>query len=586
MIVPAILTLAVFLFPGIITFFLKKYTPELCASEKLPLAAAVSLVYWITGFWWLSVIPVPLTMFSAATIGITLGTITYLYLRGYSPAVDKKPSLVQSSTILLFTAVLLTPQLMLMMQQTTPGGQDMSMHTYIAAIIAAANGFPGTLMPLLPITDFGLYPFGFSTVTAVMSGFNNLPVYTNALILSGIAHFLFDYSLYVILRARFSVFISMFAAAIVSWVSVNPHSFIAWGANPSVLSLAFLNFAVAFFLHHKEKHAWLTLLFLYASLLTNYMFVVAAAYILVPFIMFTALRNRGNFRLQLPHVIRTGPAVLAGLPFLIKIFTSGWELSEKTRQYIQTLHWEETSTWTGSFSPMGFMEISRIIGSITDAKLFILFAAAGLLLFRKHRTTILFFGYLTGTVYFLIINARHWWLPLSSLLYPYRISLLLLIPMAWSIGLLLMETQRRSRLLHLVSLLFILFLFAPYFRFTQYLAAAKTNEGATEKSIRAFAWLAARTDTRDIIWNRYDDAGLWIPAVIFRPITLYHTNPVEMDRLRAIKQRYPSYAFRDEVPTPGITIAEDVATQFPEAVNWKFNVAYDDGTSVIYKITR
>lgn len=586
MIAPLILTPVIFFTPGIIIFFLKKFTPRLSAPEKIPLAAGVSLTYWIIGFWWFSIIPIQLTVFIAATLGLTLGTIIYLYYQGLRTQQRKTPSLLQNSVDILFIALLLIPQLLMMTQQTTPSGRDMSMHTYIAAIIAYANGFPSALAPLVPINDFGLYPFGFSTITAIMTMLNTMPVYTNALILSGMTHFLFDYSLYLILRSRFPVIISIIVSVIVAWSSANPHLFIAWGANPSVLSLTLLFFAVALYLHNNGKHAWLTTLLLYASLLTNYMFVVAAAYIIIPLVFFASLRNPTIRNKLASYSGIFFLFILTALPFLYKIIRSNWQLPDTTMQYIQTLHREETAAWMGTFSGKGLMEISGILGVIMDTPLLVLSLAAGLYLFHTHRVLMLVFLYVTGAICFFVINARHWWLPLSSVLYPYRISLFLLIPAAWCIALLLSEARKRSLTVFMLCILVILSVFLPRLRGSLYLSEAKNNEGVSQTSMRALTWLAAHTDIHDVIWNRYDDAGLWIPGVIFRPITVYHTNPIDMDMLSSARKRYPTYAFRRETPSPGIAIQTDVATRFPEAVNWKFDVVYEDGISRIYAITR
>lgn len=585
MITPLFLTLIILLLPGILIFCLKKFAPELSFIEKIPLAVGVSLTYWIIGFWWLSVIPAPLTLFIAATLGLSLGAAVYLFYRQRHSPHRKRPALLKNATDVLFIAVLLMPQLILISGQITPSGRDMSMHTYIAAIIAYVNGFPHTLTPLLPVNDFGLYPFGFSTVTAIMAVFNTMPVYINALILSGLTHFLFDYSLYAILRSRFPVFVSLIVTIVVAWSSANPHLFIAWGANPSMLSLALLFFAAALYLQDNGKYTWLTALFIYASLLTNYMFVVSAAYIVVPLLITAALVNP-KIRNRITAYTGSCVAAVAALPFLYKLLRSNWQLPDTTIHYIQTLHREETAAWTGTFSWKGLTEISGIISDLTDTQLLLLFTAAGILLFRSHRKLIFFFLYITGIVYFFTINARHWWLPLSSILYPYRTSLILLIPISWSVALLLYETRKYSRALYLTSIALMLLVFIPRLHVTQFLAEAKNNEGVSITSMKALSWLAAHTNVHDVIWNRYDDAGLWIPAVIFRPITLYHTNPVDMARLRAARHRYPSYAFRNEAPTPGVTIQEDVAVSIPEAISWKFDVVYDDGVSVIYKITR
>ena len=583
MMAPVLFTFLALFFPGVLLFFRGNILPAYSTGEKLILTIPVSLAYWIIGFWWLSIIPVPFTLWVYLSVGAAAFIAGILWIR---PA--GKPTTISSHVpFIIFMSGILIPQLLLMSGQSVPSGADMSMHTYIASAIIEADKFPRSLTPVIPVGDFGLYPFGFSAVVAVLSAANRLPTYVNALLLTAVVHLLFDFSLYLVLRARFTPLISAIAAVVAGWVSNNPHLFIAWGANPSVLALTFLCLGVALYLaNRKPVMPWLTVLFLCASFLTNYMFVVALAYIVLP-VFFMSLLRSGKKVIVIKKIVKPMMVlVLISLPFITKAMTAGWHLSEATRKFVKGFHYEETAAWTGSISWKGFTEIAGIIMTVTDKYLLIFFGLLLIFLFRYHKKIAYVSLYVTGILSLLIVNARYWWLPGSAVLYPYRTTLILLIPIAWSMALLFTHLQKKGHVVFIAGLILILGFFLPRFQFSRYREESRNNIQVIRSDLSAMAWLKTHSTKTDVIWNRYEDAGLWIPAIISRPITLYHTNPVDMSTLKNAATPLPTYAFIGAKAPQELPIAEEVAVTFPEALHWEFDIVYHNGNTAIYKITR
>lgn len=586
MMVTVLFTFLVFFLPGALFLFREYIFPDYPDTEKLFLIVPISLAYWIIGFWWLSIVPMPLTIWVYLSLGVAAVSIILSRKR---IKISHAKHILHTAHIpfFLFLCVVIIPQLHLITRLVVPSGPDMSMHTYIASVIIAANRFPQSLMPIVPVDHFGIYPFGFSTIIAVLSTANGIAPYINALLLSSLAHVLFDYALYLILRSKFSPLISAIVAIIVGWTSNNPHLFIVWGANPTTLSLAFLALAIALTLTpHKSANNWLALMCISASFLTNYMFVVAATYISVPILLLMFLHSR-NKRDNVIGFSKTIAAFsLITLPFIWKITTSDWRLTEVTRQFVRTFHYEETAAWAGSVSWKAALEIIGILVDATDKYLIFFFGLMYVFLFLRHRKTALFFLYITGVICLFIVNARYWWLPLSSVLYPYRTSLLILIPIAWSMALLLAHIQKRYPIVFAASLILMFGIFLPRLEFPTYLRETETTATVTRSDLSAMWWLQKNSQTDDIIWNRYQDGGLWIPAIISRPITLYHTNPVDWSELHTTGKRLPDYAFIGAAMRQELPIAEEVAVMFPEALHWRFDIVYHKGDTAIYKITR
>lgn len=585
-----ILTVSVLLFPGILLSLRKHFFPFLHTVEKVPLYIAASLAYWVIGFWWLKYIPVPFTIWIIITVGVSASA--YVVARITRVRHSESPTLPASPWTYIFFILICIPEIILATHMIAPSGQDMSMHAYITRVILQKDGFPITLLPLVPVNQFGLYPFGFSIITAVLSAVNMLPIYTNSLIVTAIVHILFDISLYTLLRSKFSPGISAFTAFIVAWTSHNPHLFVEWGANPSVLSFAFLIFSVAICINLKKPESvYIAVAFATASMLTNYMYVVTLGYILLSasIVSFPYIRRACINTHTRPYILAAAAACTMLLPFAhTYISRQGFTLSEPIRQYIQGLHRDETNLWNGTLTATGLWGISEVIAETIDHKLLAFYALCVFLLFRK-KTRMFVYVHITATltVMILIANARFWWLPFSSMLYPQRIALTLLIPISWGIAqtISLYKANRYGIISTAVGGVLILLMILQL-RQPQFTKTALDHQLVTANDIIVLTWLKQHSLESDIIWNRYEDAGVWIPAIISRPITLYHTNPVDMAVLTRPADRTPDFAFIGEAMSQTGTIRDLVMETHPQASAWNFTLVYMHGNASVYRIDR
>lgn len=579
-------TLGVFFLPGILILLRKEIFSPLSVIEKLPLCIAVSLSYWIIAFWWLSLVPLSLGTLIVVTLMAT--GIVYVALGKHASYSKGFAAYFGSGIVPLFFLFIAVPQVLFFAGQYVPSGQDMSMHTYIATVILQKNAFPMTLMPIVPVDTFGLYPFGFSTVIAVMSRVNTLPPYANALLLTALVHFLFDYSLYLMLRSKFTPTMSVMVAGIVGWTSANPHFFVTWGANPSVLSLSFLFLAVALLLSGASR-AWprfLAMVLVCASFLTNYMFVIAVLYIGLPVIMVLFLKHLRQPSIRMPITISFLTVTVMLLPFVVKFFSMSWSLSETTAAFIRGLHADETARWNGMFSLAGLRQITAMIGDITDRQLLFLSGIAFIFLWKRLPKLSLFIIYTVAWLYFFVANARHWWVPFSSLLYPYRLVLFMLIPISYLLALFFTRLKEKNTWAYILACILFMAISTPRMRVFQYERVAREKNMVTANDLAAMNYLRRISTETDVIWNSYDDAGLWIPAIIQRRITTYHTNPVDMEQLRNTRKELPRYVFVGETNSDETPFSESVALEFPEASTWEYDLVYARGKTKVYQIRR
>ena len=69
MMAPVLFTFLALFFPGVLLFFRGNILPAYSTGEKLILTIPVSLAYWIIGFWWLSIFPLPFTLWVYLSVG-------------------------------------------------------------------------------------------------------------------------------------------------------------------------------------------------------------------------------------------------------------------------------------------------------------------------------------------------------------------------------------------------------------------------------------------------------------------------------------------------------------------------------------
>lgn len=593
------LTILFFVFPGFLLTQKKDFFPRWSFVEKIPLSIALSLAYWIIGFWLLRFLPIPLSWFIRTSLfaSICIWCI-HSYRRRKSGIRGVSlhrmlPMIIPSAYIV----VLALPALFIATHQLAPSGADMSMHAYLAKTIYLWNGFPTSGLPLVPTPHFGNYPIGFSTILADMMLLNGLPVYTNAVWLTAFVYWFFSVCMFILVRSVYSFPISALTALLVSWLSRTPHDVIYWGANPTVLSFNFLILAVTFILHGKNRWSLpLALTMLYTAILTH---VITPTGFLYLFLIFLPI--------CLPHIIRSaknirnprmfiGLAIVIMAPLLLHIIRMDWHVSDATQSFVAGLQREEFPEWSGVFDWTILTGISEYMKHTFDSPIIIAYILALCIIGLSHRRSLLPHMVIILGTCLLILNSKAWLLPFSSLLYPKRIALLLLIPMALGIATALQDTIRvvcrvltthtphNKIIAHGLIFLLIGFITHPYMQATLKTFTASADLSiVTQEDLEGFRWLTAHTTEKDVILNNYFDAGLWIPAITDRQITLYHTNPIDMDSL-GINQGKETYAYIGNaslIPEPDTDLVNASAL---EKNPKRYTLVYTNANVKIYRV--
>lgn len=591
-------TLSFFLFPGLLLLAIRHPTffPKLTLIEKLPISIASSLAYWMISFWFLQYIPIPLHIHIYTTIGISAAAFILFFIKGKISVSGGRQNIVVG----LFFLLLMAPAFFVALREVAPSGADMSMQAYIAKKIFLTNGFPKTLEPIVPVSQFGTYPVGFPILIASLMKTNALPVYTNALWLSVFAYWFFTVSVFVLLRSVFPVFVSIVVAVIISWVSNSPYNFVFWGANPTILSFVFLVFGFAAFLHCKNNvAAGFGLLFLYASWLTHYMLPTAIGYLSILFIpFFWSLITRLASSLKQfrwPSLI----AFTCVLPWIVHTLQNMKKVTPATLSFVANLQRDEviklSGEMTASISPLTTLYDFYTYAFGTPVILLYLLSL-GILLFHRPKIVLLHGVAIIG-VSILVMNALYWWLPFSYLLYPQRVALMLLIPVALAAASALeycihtvyrhfiIHNTRNRLLLNGIAVLLLWFVYAPHIQAT---IRGYTKQNAlyvvTPSDIAAMRWLTENTTPTDVIQNNYSDAGLWIPAIADRKITHYHTNPFDMDVFK--KEERATYAYIGKKTLTNPPGADPVNREALSGDPEHFILVYDHDGVAIYKINR
>ncbi len=544
--------------------------------ERIFLVAGLSAAIWIPAFWYLSVVPIPFAWLLA--LMTAAGGIALIRHK----RIPVRRSVRSWIVPFAYLSAVTVPVVILLWGLPVPPGKDMSMHAYIARAILEHGGFPDSLLPAVPVANFGTYPFGFSVITAVLSRLGGLAVAEASLIAVAVSHILFDVSLYMVLRKRFTPAVSGMVAISITWTSQSPHMFASWGANPTVLAMAFLLFAVSEHTGHPApRHAFRTLTFLSASLLTNPMPIVASVFVLAMLLPVRRRHMRQAVRAYLSTPVLTY-ALLAVLPYAVRLMRFPWHMTPDTERFVRGLQQAELSGWNGSVA--GFLSaFAGLTAGSFDSAMLAVYAAA--LIYAATRDGNRLLPHLVAwiVIALLVFNSRIWMLPFSSVLYPVRIIPVLVIPIAVGIADAVSDLTARSRIAGAILLLFLAVLLVQRNIAVRFVRYSRTQSAVTHSDMAAMEWLAAHTDKRDIIANDYDDAGLWIPALAWRPVTVYQTNPADYHTVRTYISPVPSYAY---VGASHVTSLETLTAPFGRVASESAMPVYVKDGVTVYRLDR
>ncbi len=475
-------------------------------AVELPLLAAA---FWVIALWWVRLLPwgwtAPVLVVGAASL--CAGVL--LWRRWPDPGSALVWTAAAAVAVVLAHSALVAP------------GVDAAAHTAVARIIAESQGHPQGFRPLWPIDELRGYPLGQPTLTALLArlaglGWREAGLWGHAL--------------------AYGLVVVAFAAAVWRWrgsalglaigvaavlVARAPLHFWTWGGAPNALGIAFgvAGFAAGLdALRQKDaRSAAACALYAAAGLLTHAVTVVAFAYCGAVLLAAALLRQPGLLRGSVLLLAAGAFAALLCAPYLATVKP----IDPRGAAWIRA--WLHESA-TLRVLPRMLHDVPLIAGA----------AALVAVLARAPGRAVLPAS-LAALLVLLVLQGRAAALPGSALLYPDRIAVLLLYPIA-----LLAHDALDSRPRAAAALTMVLLVHAGILQ-RKLLRDGSAHALATEADLRVIE--GARLPEGCWVMNNYGDAGQWIPALLGRPVTFPHIHVAFF----GLEQRvHPCAAFRGE----------------------------------------
>lgn len=505
--------------------------------ERLALALGGSAAFWVVLFWFLDAAGLPFVPAAWAVVALTAAGG---FLGVWRPGPAAAPAAPPRRGIGLVAAVLLAAcltRLLPVWTQLAPSGADMSMHSYVAALVVEQQGIPASFEPILPFRGVAAYAPGFHTLMALAATIGGAEPLRAGLFVSCAVYALFALAAYAFLRRFAGPPAALAGALLAAFAAPQPQNQFASGTTPSVLALCFAALAGSVLL--RAASAWgrgeapLAGLLLAACPLTHSIPAVVLLYCALPLALLGLARANGTERRRL---LGNGLAVAASAGVLLVPYLLLLELVEVSPGEIEwALVWQEQLFPGGIAALPGFVlgYGGRMVVALCAL------AGVGLLLWRDARA--LTPGALALVLLVLLAGAKLGLLPFAYALYPDRVIHALILPLAAFFA---VASERlgearlaRGRLgpgagwlgVGLAAVLGVAGAVPHYHR------AARAAEGLSEADGRAFEWMRRNLPDDAVVLNNYGDAGLWIPAMTKRRAVVVHTTPFFLDELRALQ---------------------------------------------------
>jgi len=387
---------------------------------------------WLTRY-----IPISLSSLIWATVLALAAVLAFLAAVGRGRPEPPAKRLGKRTCILLgiVSAVIVLARMAPSAFPYVPPGDDMSMHAYYARLIIDSNSIPETHRPLLPIDSFGEYPIGFAVLIACTSLTSWLEVQTTAMLWTSLTYVLLTSGLFLLLRVWFSPAVSLVTAALATFLAASPQIYSEGGGNPTVLSFALILAALGLFFSLRRHHSFLDL-FTQASLwasgfLTHSIPFLGVTYSLIALgLGFCAYAMASKMLDDLrTYAVRCACVLVIALllvaPFMMRLSP---HISDSEIEWCRSWHRHSGHSWHGNVGNC-LWTIPEYI-CFTFKTPFVCIVLPGLLIstfsWRRRLSVILS----SLAVIVLVINSQYWLLPFSCALYPERMAMLLLAPMA------------------------------------------------------------------------------------------------------------------------------------------------------------
>ncbi|MBN2208263.1 MAG: hypothetical protein JW759_03080 [Candidatus Coatesbacteria bacterium] len=549
--VPYLRPIAVFLLPGLLIHILPGAAPKKPISS-LARTIASSIAFWVIGLW------------AASWTGLNLATLFWV-VSPVSAAlwlivVARKaglPALIPASPVQIAAIIVACVLTMLPLFCTlAPPGADMSMHGYVTRIVFESGGVPDTYEPYLPIKEFGAFSIGFHTLAALTTTISEaaFPLRRALLLMDCLVYFLFFIFLMGALSLRFSSWTAAACASLALFLARSPQHFFAWGGTPTVLSIGLIACALPALKNPRNAHRadvalcafWLSAAFLCHPLPTIILGVIYLPY--AGYLVAMSIKERDLLRLLLRYVAVAAIGFVCTSFFLAK-YANG--MSQDETEWIRVWDSVVQERWHGTLfdAPITLTRhLTRYsLGFLTLPLGFAMLIAA-LSGDREDRADL----YFVLAIAAVVVNARYQILPKSVYLFPDRADAMLPLFAAPLIGSFLLKIKSalaavlgepRVRRLALICLI-VVALASCAGAYVHYMRPGLAEAPVTADDLRAFDWIESNTAPGSHIANNYSDAGIWIPMMTRRSVTVPHINIVNWSETKLLLASTPAqYVF-------------------------------------------
>lgn len=551
--------IAFFILPGLTLLLVEKKAPSTWFVALIQVVA-ISLSYWICSFPLLKFIPLSHTNLFYLSSGIFLLVciIQLIVQRFKFTNTNQSPSVIDVLIITLISLFFAS----LSFIQDVPAGADMTTHSYIARVILEKNGYPTTFKPIVPIEHFGFSPTGMPSLIALWTQITQMPFHHTTMMFTSLTYILLTGGIYVMLTNFFSSRVSTITTIILIFIGKDLTSYLSWGAIPTVLSVSFLFIFLDQFvkiISNTDRDirlaSGIAALVFTAAFITHQIPPVVFFYGLVPFGVYLLFQKKNS-----QHYFSIGLFITLFILFSLAFFTSIKPISKDTREFL--IDWQRNH----DILSMRGDAYTAIIGVPNLVKrkigidlLLVIFLGIITTLTQKKKLVDKFFLYSLGVYFVLLLNSKYWFLPLSELLYPDRVTTTAHLMMAYFTAkaiekLISMDIwnsikNHSSKIEIIIAASFLLY-GGHLFIYTMYLNAefivnqSTKFSSVTKNDMAAFQWLSDNTSSTDVIANNYGDAGIWIPALVARTINHNDAAPHDFDELHPTEKKLkPNYIY-------------------------------------------
>jgi len=581
----------IFVIPGILILFLPAFK-KIELINLIIYIIGLSLCFWISSFWFLKLIPLSLTALFVLVITITVLIAAYCLFRkiGYY-----KISLRHYNFILIiFFLFLLFLRFEPMSFAITPSGADMSMHTYITQLIVNANGIPDNYHPILGIDEFSSYPVGFHTLSALISFTGNIPSFKSTFVMACLSYVFITLFLFVFLRRFVSWEFAFVSSTSFTFFTRNPQGFALWGGTPTIFALALFILFMSFLDKIKNNNKWLiffSAISLASVLLSHAIIFIQSFYIFgISFLVYFLLKKEYKEYMWIKYLLVVILFFIIIIPYMIgfnhRLVTP--EISDWIKNWVRN----SDSVWRGTISNFIWTipyYIKRFVFGKGAFDYSILISTLGLFLLFNRKLCIQYTIFLI-LVILSILNTQYWILPFSYAIYPERAATMAIIPLslffAYGLKIPFEYLKKNKKLCNkklisipVIVLAVFIMISLPSFNKRKYTKGIMYYTSVTEADLKAFNWLEENTDEKDVIQNNYGDGGLWIPSIIFRPISYAHINVIYLDKIKSLGE--PKYIY---IGRKCVYNCPQKNSDFKD--NDKYEQVYSEEGVHIYKILR